>query len=199
MNRLIIKHLVNSILKDKLNQPTNGPTPQTRIIDDKYVFIETKQPLTTEAITCIQKGLLHSQFVASNTDNTVAVFKLTEPEYYVIQHIKMTIDLIQEESYLIEKKSSSITDIELTRVAGYLQNIGFKLKYYSKGEEYEPTIEVLIPKDTPTEKKDSMHKTLFKTIDEFASRYNISEEFLQNLHITLNLNDIQELQNDIFN
>lgn len=184
MNRLIIKHLLNSILKDKLNQPTNGPTPQTRIIDDKYVFIETKQPLTTEAISCIQKGLLHSQFVASNTDNTVAVFKLTEPEYYVIQHIKLTIDLIQKETNTLNP--------ELPRVAGYLQNIGFKLKYYYKGEEYEPTIEVLIPKDTPTEEKNSMHETLFKTVDEFASRYNISEEFLQNLHITLNLNDIQE-------
>lgn len=177
MNRLLIKHLVNSILKDKLNQPTNGPTPQTRIIDDKYVFIETKQPLTTEAISCIQKGLFRSQFVASNTDNTVAVFKLTEPEYYVVQHIKLTIDLIQ-------KETNTLTP-ELSRVAGYLQNIGFKLKYYYKGEEYEPTIEVLIPKDTPTEEKGSMHETLFEIVDRFASRYNISEEFLQNLHITL--------------
>lgn len=185
MNRLIIKHLVNSILIDKLHQQNNWVTPRTDVIDNKYIFIETKQPLTTEAITCIQKGLFHSQFVASNTDNTVAVFKLTEPEYYVTQHIKMTIDLIQEESYLIEKNSSSIIATELPRVAGYLQNIGFKLKYYYKGEEYEPTIEVLIPKDTPTEEKDSMHETLFKTVDKFASRYNISEEFLQNLHITL--------------
>ena len=98
MNRLLIKHLVNSILKDKLNQYNNSPTPRTNVIDDKYIFIETKQPLTTEAISCIQKGLYHSKFVASNTNNTVAVFKLTKPEYHVIQHIKMTINLIQEES-----------------------------------------------------------------------------------------------------
>lgn len=99
MNRLLIKHLVNSILIDKLNQHNNWATPRTNVIDDKYIFIETKQPLTTEAISCVQKGLYHSQFVASNTNNTVAVFKLTEPEYHVIQHIKMTINLIQEESY----------------------------------------------------------------------------------------------------
>lgn len=185
MNRLLIKHLVNSILIDKLNQHNNWATPRTNVIDNKYIFIETKQPLTTEAISYIQKGLYHSKFIASNTNNTVAVFKLTEPEYHVIQHIKMTIALIQEESYLIEKNSSSITTTELLRVAGYLQNIGFKLKYYYKGEEYEPVIEVLIPKDTPTEEKDSMHETLFKIVDKFASRYNISEEFLQNLHITL--------------
>lgn len=98
MNKLLIKYLVNSILIYKLDQHNNEPTPQTRVIDDKYVFIETYQPLTTEAITCIQKGLFHSQFVASNTDNTVAVFKLTEPEYYVTQHIKMTIDLIQNKN-----------------------------------------------------------------------------------------------------
>lgn len=176
MNRLLIKHLVNSILMDKLNQ-NNRATPRTNIIDNKYIFIETKQPLTTEAITYIQKGLLHSQFVASNTNNTVAVFKLTEPEYYVVQHIKLTIDLIQ-------KETNTLTP-ELSRVAGYLQNIGFKLKYYYKGEEYEPVIEVLIPKDTSTEEKDSMHEALFEIIDKFASKYNISEEFLQNLHITL--------------
>lgn len=110
MNRLIIKHLVNSVLKDKLDQPTNGPTPQTRIIDDKYIFIETKQSLTTEAITCIQKGLFHSQFVASNTDNTVAVFKLTGPEYYVTQHIKMTIDLIQNKK-IIKRYTEPQNDI----------------------------------------------------------------------------------------
>ena len=184
MNRLLIKHLVNSILQDKLNQH-NWATPKTNIIDNKYIFIETKQPLTTEAISCVQKGLYHSKFVASNTNNTVVVFKLREPEYYVIQHIKMTIALIQDKSYLIEKNSSPITDIELPKIAKYLQDIGYKLKYYHKDEEFEPTIEILIPKNTTTEEKGSMWEDVFKTVDEFASKNNISEEFLQKLHIFL--------------
>ena len=172
MDKSKIKYLVNLIIKHKFKQYHNEATHKTKIIDDKYIFIETKHPLTTEIISYIQKSLYHSQFIASNTNNTVMIFKRIDPEYALILHIDMAISLIEEN-----------IDNELLKTAKYLQELGYNINYYYRGEICEPTIEILIPEDTLTRERSIIWDTVFELVTIFASNGNISEEFLEILHI----------------
>lgn len=172
MDKAKIKYLINLIIKHKFKQYHNETTHKTKIIDDRYIFIETKYPLTTEIISCIQKSLYHAQFIASNIDNTVMIFKRTDPEYILIQHINMVISFIKEN-----------IDNELLKTAKYLQELGYSINYYYNGEICEPTIEILIPEDTPTKERSIIWDTVFELVSIFASNGNISEEFLEILYI----------------
>ena len=100
------------------------------------------------------------------------IFKRNDPQYALILHIDMAISFIEEN-----------IDNELLKTAKYLQELGYNINYYYRGEICEPTIEILIPEDTLTRERSIIWDNVFELVTIFASNGNISEEFLEILHI----------------